>query len=133
MDCNNGLLSINCGLLWGIGACCFGLLGFPGGLHSRHSGTRFQSKRYPFWRKRASEGPRAVLGCSWHDVSWSLFLCRRSCRVCKVRPVLNVACGGKLSSLQQNWATRAPHLPATLPQPSLLASNIWGPKDHIKM
>ena len=29
--CNYGLLSINSGLLWSIVACCFGLLGFPGG------------------------------------------------------------------------------------------------------
>ena len=27
---NNGLLSINYGLLWGMVACYFGLLGFPG-------------------------------------------------------------------------------------------------------
>ena len=27
---NNGLFSMHCGLLWGIVACYFGLLGFPG-------------------------------------------------------------------------------------------------------
>ena len=28
--CNDGLLRLNNGLLWGIVACCFGLLGLPG-------------------------------------------------------------------------------------------------------
>ena len=31
--CNFGLLWLIYGLLWGIVACCFGLLGFPGKSH----------------------------------------------------------------------------------------------------
>ena len=31
--CSYGLLSVNYGLLWGIVACCFGLLGCPGMYH----------------------------------------------------------------------------------------------------